>query len=68
MKLSSFTTIFLILGLLFAFMTITSSREKPAHGVRVKGRDGGATVKPEGVVFDLARVSTFTPPTPNANH
>ncbi|RWW59956.1 hypothetical protein BHE74_00033075 [Ensete ventricosum] len=65
MKLSSFTTIFLILGLLFAFMTITSSRASLCFE---KGRDGGATVKPEGVVFDLARVSTFTPPTPNANH
>ncbi|CAL9083945.1 unnamed protein product [Musa textilis] len=68
MKLSSSTIIFLVLGLLFASMTIiTSSRETPAHGVLEKNRDG-ATVQPEGVIYGLARVSTFTPPAPAANH
>lgn len=37
MKLSSSTIIFLVLGLLFASLTVTSSRETPAHGVPEKG-------------------------------
>ncbi|RWW09020.1 hypothetical protein BHE74_00033076 [Ensete ventricosum] len=28
----------------------------------------GAMVQPEGIVFDLTRVSTFTPPAPEGNH
>ncbi|CAL9160218.1 unnamed protein product [Musa hybrid cultivar] len=67
MKLSSPTIIFLVLGLLFASMATTSSRETPTHGVREKGGDG-ATVQSQGVVFGLARASTFTPPAPKANH
>ncbi|URD98000.1 hypothetical protein MUK42_34983 [Musa troglodytarum] len=67
MKLSSPTVIFLVLGLLVASMTATSSRETPTHGVREQGGDGAA-VQSEGVVFGLARASTFAPPAPNANH
>ncbi|THU71655.1 hypothetical protein C4D60_Mb04t03730 [Musa balbisiana] len=67
MKLSSSTIIFLVLGLLFASLTVTSSRETPAHGVPEKGRDR-AMVQPEGVIYGLARVSPFTPPAPAANH
>ncbi|RZS23784.1 hypothetical protein BHM03_00056768 [Ensete ventricosum] len=40
MKLSSPTVIFLVLGLLFASMITTSSRETPTEGIGEKGRDG----------------------------